>query len=154
MYHTKEKDNKLKYLCTRHGHIYGYVCMVWMGHSICGSWSRRAKMTHKKWETNKMWCFEFSVADPDPGSGIGCFLTPGSGIRNRFFPDPGSGINFPNPQHCLNCSFLTTEGFFFSLGVLYRGIGMSILLFLAKKNKKLYGAITKNAGMGGQGWRN
>jgi hypothetical protein len=26
-----------------------------------------------------------SVADPDPGSGIGCFLTPGSGIRNRFF---------------------------------------------------------------------
>jgi hypothetical protein len=30
----------------------------------------------------------FSVADPDPGSGA--FLTPGSGIRNRFFPDPGS----------------------------------------------------------------
>ncbi len=26
----------------------------------------------------------FSVADPDPGSGIGCFLTPGCGIR-----DPG-----------------------------------------------------------------
>ncbi len=33
-----------------------------------------------------------SVADPDPGSGIGCFLTPGSGIRNRFFLDPGSRI--------------------------------------------------------------
>ncbi len=29
-----------------------------------------------------------SVADPDPGSGA--FLTPGSGIRNRFFSDPGS----------------------------------------------------------------
>ncbi len=31
-----------------------------------------------------------SVTDPDPGSGA--FLTPGpgSGIRNRFFPDPGS----------------------------------------------------------------
>jgi hypothetical protein len=29
-----------------------------------------------------------SVADPDPGSGG--FLTPGSGIRKRFFPDPGS----------------------------------------------------------------
>jgi hypothetical protein len=29
-----------------------------------------------------------SVADPDPGSGA--FLTPGSGTRNRFFPDPGS----------------------------------------------------------------
>ncbi len=29
-----------------------------------------------------------SVADPDSGSGA--FLTPGSGIRNRFFPDPGS----------------------------------------------------------------
>ncbi len=31
-----------------------------------------------------------SVADPELGSGIGCFLTPGSGIRNRFFPDPRS----------------------------------------------------------------
>jgi hypothetical protein len=29
-----------------------------------------------------------SVADLDPGSGA--FLTPGSVIRNRFFPDPGS----------------------------------------------------------------
>jgi hypothetical protein len=29
-----------------------------------------------------------SVADLDPGSGA--FLTPGSRIRNRFFPDPGS----------------------------------------------------------------
>ncbi len=27
-------------------------------------------------------------SDADPGSGA--FLTPGSGIRNRFFPDPGS----------------------------------------------------------------
>jgi hypothetical protein len=36
-----------------------------------------------------------SVADPDPGSGIGCFLTPGSGIL-----DPGSGKGFfriPDP---------------------------------------------------------
>ena len=31
-----------------------------------------------------------SVADPYPGSGA--FLTPGSRIRNRFFPDPGSLI--------------------------------------------------------------
>jgi hypothetical protein len=29
-----------------------------------------------------------SVADPDPG--YGAFLTPGSRIRNWFFPDPGS----------------------------------------------------------------
>ncbi len=38
---------------------------------------------------------QFSVADPDPDPGSGAFLTPGSGIRNRFFPDPGSRI--PNP---------------------------------------------------------
>ncbi len=31
-----------------------------------------------------------SVVDPDSGSGA--FLTPGSGIRNRFFPDLGSRI--------------------------------------------------------------
>ena len=41
-----------------------------------------------------------NVADPDPGSGA--FVTPGSGIRNRFFPDPGSripdlGSRIPNP---------------------------------------------------------
>jgi hypothetical protein len=36
-----------------------------------------------------------SVADPDPGSCA--FLTPGpgSGIRNRFFPDPRSRIPTP-----------------------------------------------------------
>jgi hypothetical protein len=34
-----------------------------------------------------------SVADPDPGSGA--FLTPGSWIRNRFFPDLGSQIRNP-----------------------------------------------------------
>ncbi len=34
-----------------------------------------------------------SVADPDPGSGA--FLTPGSGIRNGFFPNPGSRIPRP-----------------------------------------------------------
>jgi len=31
-----------------------------------------------------------SVGDPDTGSGA--FLTPGSGIRDRKNPDPGSGI--------------------------------------------------------------
>ncbi len=34
--------------------------------------------------------YESSVTDPDLGSGA--FLTPGSGIRNRFFTDPGSQI--------------------------------------------------------------
>jgi hypothetical protein len=29
--------------------------------------------------------------------GSGAFLTPGSGIQNRFFPDPGSRIPDPNP---------------------------------------------------------
>ena len=40
-----------------------------------------------------------SVADPDPGSGIGAFLTPGSGIRNRFIPDPGSRIPDPGSKN-------------------------------------------------------
>jgi hypothetical protein len=33
-----------------------------------------------------------SVSDPDPGFGIRCLFYPGSGIRNRYFPDPGSLI--------------------------------------------------------------
>ncbi len=47
----------------------------------------------------------FSVADPDPGSGA--FLTSGSGIRNRFFPDPGSRISDPGSQDHIFKSFLT-----------------------------------------------
>ncbi len=39
--------------------------------------------------------FWSSVADPDPGSGS--FLTPGSGIRIRFFPDPASRIPDSKP---------------------------------------------------------
>ena len=36
-----------------------------------------------------------SVTDLDPGSGA--FLTPGSGIRNRFFRIPDLGSRIPNP---------------------------------------------------------
>jgi hypothetical protein len=43
---------------------------------------------------------QFSVADPDPGSGIRCFFTPrirdpdpGSGMEQWSDPDPGSGIS-------------------------------------------------------------
>jgi hypothetical protein len=39
-----------------------------------------------------------SVADPEPDPGSGAFLTPGSGIWNRFFPDRGSRISDPGPQ--------------------------------------------------------
>ncbi len=46
---------------------------------------------------NVMYCVRVSLwtsfADPDPGSGA--FLTPGSGIRNRFFPSLGSRIPSP-----------------------------------------------------------
>jgi hypothetical protein len=35
------------------------------------------------------------VGDPDPGSGA--FLTPGSGIRNKFFSDPGFRIPYLKP---------------------------------------------------------
>jgi hypothetical protein len=41
-----------------------------------------------------------SVADPDPGSGIGRLfdpLDPGSGMGENQHPDPGSGMN--NPDH-------------------------------------------------------
>jgi len=40
--------------------------------------------------------FLFSVADPDSGSGIRCFLTLVSGIRYGKSPDQGSGINIPD----------------------------------------------------------
>jgi hypothetical protein len=43
-----------------------------------------------------------SVADPDPGSGIGCFFDPwirdpGSRMGESQHPDPGSGMS--NPDH-------------------------------------------------------
>jgi hypothetical protein len=39
---------------------------------------------------------QIRIRDRDPGSGA--FLTPGSGIRNRFFPDPGSLISDARSQ--------------------------------------------------------
>jgi hypothetical protein len=58
----------------------------------------------------------FSVADP--GSGIGCLLTPGSGIWDpgsgmgeSHHPDPGSGMN--NPDYI----FYFLKPFFAFLGV-------------------------------------
>ncbi len=52
-----------------------------------------------------------SVADPDPGSGA--FLTPGpgSGIRNWFFPDPGSRIQNPGSQTHIFESLMTIDNF-------------------------------------------
>ncbi len=38
-----------------------------------------------------------SVADPDPGSGVGAFLTPGSGIRDGRKSASGSGIRDEQP---------------------------------------------------------
>ncbi len=55
--------------------------------SILGRVPLRASYKHCTNDT-----LESSVADPDPGSGT--FLTPGSGIQNRFFPDPGSDHYF------------------------------------------------------------
>jgi hypothetical protein len=42
----------------------------------------------KKLDPDAQTMITSSVADPDPGSGA--FITPGSGIRNSFFPDLGS----------------------------------------------------------------
>jgi len=58
-------------------------------------------------EEKEVFIHFYSVADPDPGSGIGCFLTPGSGIRNRFFPEPGPRISDPGSQDHIFKSFLT-----------------------------------------------
>jgi len=45
-----------------------------------------------EWIEMLLW-LKCSDADPDPGSGA--FFTPGSGIRNGFFPDPGFRIPRP-----------------------------------------------------------
>jgi hypothetical protein len=47
----------------------------------------------KKVSTSFLTLFTCSFTDPDPGSVA--FFDPGSGIRNRFFLDPGSQI--PDP---------------------------------------------------------
>ncbi len=81
---------------------------------------------------------DISVADPDPG--FDAFLTPGSGIRNRFFPDLGSQI--PNPYFWeLSDNFLCKK-FYNSLT-----IGLNFF-FQHFKNKivqfgKIYGSKKK-----------
>jgi hypothetical protein len=65
-----------------------------------------------------------SVADPDPGSGIRCLLTPGSGIRDPGWvesqhPDPGSEIRDDQPVSY----FLEPRNHFFGF------LGVKILKF-------------------------
>jgi hypothetical protein len=54
---------------------------------------RRGEDAHRTARRSGTRCFLGGVADP----GSGAFLTPGAGIRNRFFPDPGSSIPYPKP---------------------------------------------------------
>jgi hypothetical protein len=62
-----------------------------------------------KWSGNLLGLdLHCSVADPDPG--FGAFLTPGSGIRNRFFPDPGPRISDPGSQTHIFESLVTFFG--------------------------------------------
>ncbi len=50
-------------------------------YQTCINEAQKLKVGHEHGEE-----YSVVVADPDPGSGA--FLTPGSGIRNRFIPDP------------------------------------------------------------------
>ncbi len=57
---------------------------------------------------------KLGFSDAIPGSGI--FLTPGSGIRNGDSSDPksgmenvGSGINIPDPEHCVGWDIRNQE---------------------------------------------
>jgi hypothetical protein len=65
---------------------------------------------------------KISVAnpDPDPGSGIGCFLTPGSGIRDGRKSASGSGIRYEQPGSYF---FRNLKPFFFAF------FGVKILKF-------------------------
>jgi hypothetical protein len=48
---------------------------------------------------SNFWVKILKFFDVDPGSGMEKI-----GIRDKKKSDPGSGINIPDPQHCLRCS--------------------------------------------------
>jgi hypothetical protein len=58
-----------------------------------GAGEEENELRHSLPEARETFLLKSSVVDLDPGSGV--FLTPGpgSGIRNRFFPDLGSQIH-------------------------------------------------------------
>ena len=72
-----------------------------------------------------------SVADPDPGSGA--FLTPGSGIRNRFFPVPGSRIPNPGSQTHIFEGLVTI--FWVKTSIILGKLGQIFLFNLSKMKK-------------------
>ncbi len=71
------------------------------------------------------------IADPDPGSGA--FVTPGSGIWNRFFPNPGSRIS--KPYYCeLSDNFLGKK--------FYNSLKIGTIFFLRHfKNKIIFNFV-------------
>ncbi len=73
-----------------------------------------------------------SVADPDPGSGA--FLTPGSGIRNRFIPDLGSWISDPGSRIPNSYFWELSDNF---LGkMFYNSLKFGQIFFFSSSKKK------------------
>ncbi len=52
----------------------------------------------------QIYTHQISVADPDPGSGMETVR-----IQDGKKSDPGSGINIPDPQHCIRCKALSVQ---------------------------------------------
>ncbi len=71
------------------------VAILYCGHNLSKVFSgfllvKSSVMLRRKEMTNFVLIAVLRIRIQDPGSGA--FLTPWSGIRNRFFPDPGSQI--------------------------------------------------------------
>jgi hypothetical protein len=82
-----------------------------------------------------------SVADP----GSGALLTPGSGIWNKFFPDPGSQISDPRSQTHIFEGLVTI--FWVKTSIILGKLGQ-IFFFSLSKIKKIFSFVkflaTKN----------
>jgi hypothetical protein len=91
---TKIKKIKNLYrLCPFPRHIHSHADLIWPASTLKGMPHEMDKAfvdIHGSMVAERG-CIITSVADP----GSGALLNPGSGIQNRFFPDPGSRI--PNP---------------------------------------------------------
>jgi hypothetical protein len=130
----KKLDVKPFNVATKFNNIVNYFSFEVLNKKVWANFQRIIELFTKKIVKKlfKIWSWDPGSGIRDPGSGKNPFRIPDPGVKKAPIPDPGYGSA---------TLLLRAEGFSYSLGVLYGGLGIRKLQFLNKKIKIKFPAV-------------